>query len=150
MLQARQDPQQSQSPWMAAKSRRSSAVSENSPAGSSGTYRAASQLLRLESHPSDPFSMYDSSHHEPSHHDSSLSASLTPPGSSHNMQQPAIVAQSRPAQGTGEPHTRMGSASAAESGLHGAHATQSHDEQLAHVGSRPNLDRAAMSVLQVG
>ena len=132
-----------------ASSMRVSVASYGSPAGSSGTYRASSQLLPLDLHPSDPLSLHDSLQHNP------LNPSLTHPNPASDATHQASLTQSHLMRESTEVPNRMDSVSMDESKLPGTHMVQSGSQQqggggvTADAGVHPNLDRAATSVLQV-
>ena len=131
------------------RSRRVSSASHGSPAGSSGTYRASSQLLPLDLHPSDPLSLYDSPQQNPAN------PSPSPPDPALAAPHQASLTQSRLMRVSAEAPNSTDSVSVDESGSPGTHVAQPGSQQqggvgvTAGVGGQPSLDRAAMSVLQV-
>ena len=129
-----------------AKSRRVSAASYGSPAGSSGTYRASSQLLPLDLHPSDPFSVHDAPQQEP------LNPPLTLPDPALGDPHSASLAQSRLMRESAEAHNSGGSVSAEETGSPGSQPGSQQQGVVGGagtVGGQPNLDIAAICVVQV-
>ena len=127
--------------------RRGSATSvDGSPAGALSIYRAGSQQLPLDLRTSDPLSL-----HDPPRPGAPLNASLTPADFALGAPNQAPgLAQSRLTRESAE--SSASSVSATESGSPGTHVMLpgSHDQGGGGVGGgRPNLDRAAMSVLQV-
>lgn len=140
-MQAQQQILQSMLYQSASRSRRASAASYGSPAGSSGTYRAASQLLPLDLRcPSDPLSLHDAPQQDPL---------LTPLGPPSGGPHPTSLAQSRLTRESADSHTSAGSALVDESGPHGSHVVQPGTQEQGGVGARTNLDSVCMSVLQV-
>ena len=141
VMQAQQQILQSMLYQSAAGSSRVSAASYGSPAGSSGSYRAASQLLPLDMRcPSDPLSLHDAPQQDPL-----LTPGDPPSGTPH----PASLAQSRLMRDSAESHASIGAVLVDESGPHGSHVVQPGGPEQGGVGPRPNLDRVTMSVLQV-
>lgn len=131
--------------------RRGSTTSEqsmahSSPAGS--THRGASQLLRLESRASDPFSYPTSSRQN----------SLTMPESALATSGQALSHSHSRVTRDSIPSLQSVSHSPSECGTHEAHVMQSHgssggggsgSQSVKSSGGPPNLDHSSLSMLQV-
>ena len=132
-----------------ASSRRVSSASYGSPAGSSGSYRASSQLLPLDLHPSDPLSVHDLPQQNPPN------PTLTHANPVSDTPSQASLTQSRLMRKSTEAPNSMDSVSVEQPGSPGTHVVQSGSKKqggvgvTAGAGVQPSPDRAAMSVLQV-